>query len=202
MKLYWFWSFNPQKVRLALLELGLPHELVEVDLAQGEQHTGEVAILNPNHKVPVLVDDGIALWESNAILTHLGERERRLWPQDPKGRGEAMQWLFFEARHLSAPIGALWFNDYAAPLRSRTVDQQARQNAEMGLPHPLRVLERRLASNDWLLGAEFTLVDCCYAPLLDALSLSRFDLSGYPAVRAYLDEARTRAAWELCGFRT
>ena len=91
MKLYWFWSFNPQKVRLALHELGVAHDLVAVDLFRGQQRHPDFARLNPNNKVPVLEDGETVLWESNAIVAYLGEREGRLWPRDAAGRADALR---------------------------------------------------------------------------------------------------------------
>ena len=74
MKLYWSWFINPQKVRLALNELGLAHEIVALRLLQGEQRKPEFLALNPNGKAPVLQDGNMTLWESNAILVYLGEK--------------------------------------------------------------------------------------------------------------------------------
>lgn len=201
MKLYWYWSFNPQKARLALNELEVPHEIVRVDLFWGEQRSEQFGKLNPNRKVPVLADDGHVLWESNAILAYLGEREQRLWPLNARGRAEALRWMFFESRHLSDPIGKLWFNDFAAPRNRFPVDQHARNQGEQQLPQPLGVLDQHLASHAWMLGDECSLVDSCYGPLLDALALSGFELSGYAAVRAYVDRVRARPAWQSCEFQ-
>jgi glutathione S-transferase len=193
---------NPQKVRLALNELGLPHDIVKVDLGKREQRAPEFPALNPNRKVPVLDDDGFVLWESNAMLAYLGERERRLWPLDARGRADALRWLFFESRHLSEPGGALWFNDFVAPMARIPVDEAARQRGEENLPASLRIIEQHLASSEWMLKDAFSLVDCCYGPLLDALALSRFDLHDYPAVRSYVDRMRGRPAWRQCEFLT
>src|SRR5262245_57895970 len=103
MKLYWSWFINPQKVRLALNELGLAHEIVPRRLLQGEQRKPEFLALNPNGKAPVLQDGNMTLWESNAILVYLGERKRGCGrPPQP---AEALRWLFFESCHLADPIG-------------------------------------------------------------------------------------------------
>ena len=88
LTLYWFWSPSPQKARLALEELGLGYTLVTVDLTQGGHYTALVGELNPNRRVPILRVDGRTLWESNAILTYLGERCGRLWPGDADGKGQ------------------------------------------------------------------------------------------------------------------
>src|SRR5512135_31320 len=108
LTLYWFWSFNPQKVRFALEELGLEYSLVTVDVADGGQRADFVAKLNPVRRVPILSSGSYVLWQSNAILTYLGEETRRLWPGDAQGKGLAAKWLYFEARQLAEPIGEMW----------------------------------------------------------------------------------------------
>jgi glutathione S-transferase len=201
LTLYWFWSFNPQKVRLALEELGLDYSLVTVDLARGGQHTDLVGELNPNRKVPILRWDEYALWESNAILTYLGERTGRLWPADAEGKGIAARWLFFESRHLSEPIGELWFNGYVARLMNRPPDTLAQERAQKAGARYLSVADGHLARNEWMLGAQFSLVDCAYGPMLDALSLAGDYLAAYQALGAYLARMRERKSWQACQFR-
>jgi glutathione S-transferase len=202
VKLYWFWSFNPQKVRLALHELGLAHDLVAVDLFRGQQRHPDFAKLNPNHKVPVLEDGDAVIWESNAILAYLGEREGRLWPASASAKADALRWLFFESRHLSEAIGALWFADFVAPQAGVPVDEAGRARAAEELAEPLAVLNAQLGRNAYLTGADFSLVDCCYGATLDALSLSHFDVAPYPKLVAYLARLRERPSWEKCEFRS
>jgi glutathione S-transferase len=201
LTLYWFWSFNPQKVRLALEELGLDYSLVTVDLTRGGQHTDLVGELNPNRKVPILRWDEYTLWESNAILTYLGERTRRLWPVDAEGKGVAAKWLYFEARHLSEPIGELWFNGHVARLMNRPPDTLARERAEKSSARYLAVVNEHLDRHEWMLGAEYSLVDCCYGPVFDALSLAGEYVAAYPALGRYLVRMRERRAWKACQFR-
>jgi glutathione S-transferase len=104
MRLYSSWSFNPQKVRFAIEELGLSREIIEVDLFKGDQRTEAFTALNPMQKVPVIADGDFVLWESNAILAYLGDRERRLWPADLFARCDALRWMFFESHHLAQSI--------------------------------------------------------------------------------------------------
>lgn len=200
--LYWFWSFNPQKARLALEELGLQYSLVTVDLARGGQHADLVGELNPNHKVPILTWGPYTLWESNAIVTYLGEREHRLWPTDPEGKGRAMKWLFFESRHLSEPVGEMWFNGYVTRLMGRTPDTLVAEAAAKKSARYLSVLNEHLTKDDWMLGSEFSLVDCCYGPVLDALALAGDYIEAYPALKAYLKNIRERKSWRACEFRS
>jgi GST-like protein len=201
LTLYWFWSFNPQKVRLSLEELALDYSLVTVDLTRLGQHTDLVGELNPNRKVPILRWDEYTLWESNAIITYLGERTRRLWPGDAEGKGIAAKWLHFESRHLSEPIGELWFNGYIARQMNRPPDTLAEERAQKNGARYLSVVNDHLSANEWLLGDEFSLVDCCYGPMLDALSVAGDYLVAYPALGQYLGRMRGRKSWQACQFK-
>ena len=202
LTLYWFWSFNPQKARLALEELGLEYSLITVDLTRGGQHTDLVGELNPNRKVPILRSGGYTLWESNAILLHLGERTARLWPGDAERKGTAAQWLFFESRHLSEPIGDLWFNGYVARLMNRPPDTLAAERAEKHVSRYLAVADAHLERHRWMLGDDFSLVDCCYGPVFDALALAGAYIEAYPAIGRHLAQMRERKAWKACQFRS
>src|SRR5947207_6587413 len=95
MKLYHFPSPNPQKVTFALQELGLDCEIVPVDLAKGEQRQPDFLALNPFGRVAVLVDDGVELWESDAVVAYLGEKTGQLWARSAAGRADVLKWLFF-----------------------------------------------------------------------------------------------------------
>jgi glutathione S-transferase len=103
MKLYYFPSPNPQKIRFAVNELGIECETVPVDLLKREQKSPEFLALNPYGRVPVLVDGNLILWESHAILAYLGEKTSRLWPTTPAGRADAQRWLFFLTSAISRP---------------------------------------------------------------------------------------------------
>ena len=201
LTLYWYWSFNPQKARLALEELGLEYSLVTVDLGRAGQHADLVGELNPNHKVPILTWGPYTLWESNAIVTYLGERTHELWPADAEGKGRAAKWLFFEARHLSEPIGELWFNGYVAQKMGRPADTLAAEAAAKKSARYLAVLDAHLGKDPWMLGSEFSLVDCAYGPVIDALELSGETIQAYPALKAYLARMRERKSWRACEFR-
>jgi len=202
LTLYWYWSYNPQKVRFALEELGLDYSLVTVDLLRGGQHADLVGELNPNHKVPILSHGPYSLWESNAILVYLGELHHRLWPGEPEGKGDAARWLFFESRHLSEPLGQLWFNGFVAGQAGRVPDTLAMERAQKDSARYLGVLDSHLEREDWMVGGGFSLVDCCYGPLLDAFELSGSGIEAYPAIRDYLRRLRERRAWKACAFRT
>jgi glutathione S-transferase len=196
MKLYSTWSLNPQKVLFAVKELGLAVDVVEVDVFRGEQRTEPFTKMNPMQKLPVLDDDGFALWESNAILAYLGEREGRLWPSEGRSRADALRWMFFEARHLADSVGALWFFESVAPKMGIPVDGEAVARGYEELDRPMKALGTRLAAAEWILGSSFSLVDCCLGADLVGLAASKFDWAPHPVVKAYVDRIRSRSGWK------
>jgi len=194
MKLYHFPSPNPQKVTFALKELGLDCELVPVDLVKEEQRDPTFLAANPFGRVPVLVDGDLTLPESQAILAYLGEKTGRLWPATPAGRANALKWLFFLSQHIMPPAG-----EVALRIRAKVLgiplDEATVARGEKALPAALTVLEDQLGKTKWLIGAEFSLVDCAYCPILNVVEKAGFGLSGFPKLSAYLDACRARPAW-------
>jgi len=196
MKLYHFPSPNPQKVRFALLELGLECEIVPVDLTKGEQRRTEFLALNPYGRVPVLTDGDLTLWESHAILAYLGDKSGKMWPTSAARRADALRWLFFLSAHLTPPAGELARNRIAVKFFGGKPDEDAIARGEKALPDVLRIVDARLATSKWLLGNDFTLVDCAYGPILNITEKAGFNFSDFPKVRAYLDALRSRSAWK------
>ena len=195
MKVYHFPSPNPQKVTFALLELGLDCEKIPVDLTKGDHREPAFLAVNPAGRVPVLVDDGVTLTESQAILAYLGDKTGRLWPASAVGRAQAMQWLFFLSQHVMPAAG-----EVALRIRSRVTgvpaDETVIGRGEKALPAVVGILEGQLAKNKWLLGSEFSLVDCAYCPILNVIEKAHFSFAGFPKVQAYLGTCRARPAWK------
>lgn len=195
MKLYYFPSPNPQKVRFALNELELECETVPVDLTKGEHRRPEFLALNPAGRVPVLVDGDLTLSESHAILAYLGEKTGKLWPSTAAGRADALRWLFFLAQHLSPSVTDIAFNRVAVKLLGLKGDEEAIARGEKALPPLLRILDDRLSNSKWVLGDQFTLVDCDYGPVLNVLEKAGFSYTEFPHVSGYINAIRERRAW-------
>jgi len=98
IKFYYNTAPNPAKVALFLEESGLPYEIVPVDTRKGEQHAPAFTAINPNAKVPAIDDDGVVVFDSNAIVLYLAEKCGKFLPPDTaKARGEMLSWLMFIA---------------------------------------------------------------------------------------------------------
>ena len=135
IRLYFYPGPNPAKVALFLEETSLPYEVVPVDTAKGEQHTKEFRSINPNGKVPAIVDtDGpagaeIRVFDSSAILLYLGEKTGRLMGA-PTDRGELLSWLFFIAAGLGPFSGQAVHFQRAAPEKLPYAINRYRREAE------------------------------------------------------------------------
>jgi GST-like protein len=154
MQLHYNLSPNPMKVVLALEEMGLPFEPVPVDARKGEQFAPGFLALNPNGKVPVLVDDGTVVFDSNAILLYLAEKTGRFLG-GPGQRGELLSWLMFVATGVSPFSGQCVHFRHFAPEPKDYAVQRYQFEAE----RHYGVLEERLKGRAYILGTEYSIVD-------------------------------------------
>src|SRR5688572_6002543 len=115
LKFYYSAAPNPTKVALLLEESGLPYEAIPVDTRKGDQHKPEYLAINPNAKVPAIVDGDAVVFDSNAILLYLAEKTGKFLPVNtPKARGELLSWLMFVASGVGPFFGqAVHFKQYA-----------------------------------------------------------------------------------------
>ena len=194
MKLYGYWTSNPQKVRLALEEMGAPYEYEFLDLSQGAHRTPAYQVLHPRQKVPLLVDGEAVLWESGAALVYLGERAPHLWPASPSQRAEALSLLFLEASAFNEVARQYFFNRLVLPRLGKPGDEARVAKAAPKLNALLALLESRLGEREYLLG-DFTLVDCAYAPFLPVL-----DLEAFAGLRGWRDRLMSRPSWAAADF--
>jgi len=193
VKLYWYRTTNPQKVRWALDELGVDYELIEIDLFKGAHRTPEFAEINPLQAVPVWVDDELVIRQSNAILVHLGAEHGALWPTDRAGITNAHEWLAYEASDLQPHAGTLWFGETIKPRFGGAMSEEQRQRAKSRLRVHFSYLDGVLAGRPYLL-EEFSLVDCAIGIWLLALEATSFDDAPYAHVRRYRAALKSRPA--------
>ena len=156
IKFYYNTAPNPAKVALFLEESGLPYEIVPVDTRKGEQHASAYTAINPNAKVPSIDDDGVVVFDSNAILLYLAEKTGRFLPANtPAARGPMLSWLMFVASGIGPYSGQLvHFRNFAPEPKAYAVnryDFEAWRHWE--------ILDAQLAKGPFMLGADYTLVD-------------------------------------------
>ena len=178
-------SGNCYKVRLLLAHLGIPVERRTVDVVDRSNRRELLGDLNPALRVPTLVlDDGRPLGESNAILWFFGE-DTRFMPDDPYERAKVLQWMFFEQYDQEPAIAVVRFwltysgrpEAFADRLEERTAAGH----------RALRAMERHLAKQPYFVGNGLTLADIALYAYTHVADEGGFDLSPYPAVRAWID---------------
>ncbi|MEM9174197.1 MAG: glutathione S-transferase family protein [Myxococcota bacterium] len=196
IKLYTSTTPNGRKISIALEELGLDYEVEWVDLQKEQQFEPAFLAINPNHKIPAIEDGDQAIWESGAILLHLGENydpEGRILPKDKAKRMEAIQYAFFQAGGVGPNLGR-----FAAAVR-----KEGEKNREMieifgnEMDRLCGVLEKILEKNgDFLTGA-YTIGDIMHFPWLRAAQeLGVEFVTKKPRVVDWLDRIAARPAVE------
>src|SRR5262245_49025543 len=164
LQLYSLPTPNGVKVSIMLEEIGLPYEPHTVDFGKDDQLTPEFMSLNPNGKIPAIIDpDGpggkpIGLFESGLILVYLSDKTGgRLVPADAARRYETMQWVFFQMGHIGPMFGQVgYFHKFAGKdiTDKRPLERYANEAKRL-----LGVLEGRLTGRQWIMGDEYTIAD-------------------------------------------
>ncbi|MBN9063067.1 MAG: glutathione S-transferase [Rhizobiales bacterium 65-9] len=153
---YFNLSPNPMKVALFLEEAGLPYEPVVVDTRRGQQFSPDYLAVNPNGKVPAIVDGDATVFDSNAILLYLAEKTGRFLPADnAKERGELFSWLMFLATGLGPFFGQAVHFKHFAPERIAYATDRYLFEAKRHLD----VVEQRLSGRRYFVGETYTIVD-------------------------------------------
>ncbi|GAB4540860.1 MAG: glutathione S-transferase N-terminal domain-containing protein [Roseibium sp.] len=187
IQLYSLPTPNGVKVSAMLEETGLPYEAHKVDIGTGDQKTPEFLSLNPNGKIPAIIDpDGpggepLALWESGAILIYLAEKSGRFLPVDPAEKHEAIQWLMWQMGGLGPMTGQLgFFHKFAG---RDYEDRRPFERYRDEVRRLLAVLDRRLKGRSYLIGEDYTIADMACWPW--ARNINGFYEAG--EVTGYLD---------------
>ncbi|MBX2835725.1 MAG: glutathione S-transferase N-terminal domain-containing protein [Gammaproteobacteria bacterium] len=201
LQLYSFPTPNGVKVSIALEELELPYEPHTVKLSQTQ--TPEFLSLNPNNKIPAIIDpDGprgepLALWESGAILIYLAEKTGKLLPEHPGERAHAIQWLMFQMGGVGPMFGQYgYFSKFAG---SEIEDPRPRERFRLEARRLMNVLEQQLQQNAFLAGATYSIADIATWPWIRAADVfygaaEAFGFDAYPAVMEWRQRCEERPA--------
>ncbi|BDC43940.1 glutathione S-transferase family protein [Paraburkholderia terrae] len=192
LQFYFHPSPNPIKVALLLEELETPFELSSVDTFKGEQHAPAYRKINPNGKVPAIVDDGVTVFDSHAILLHLGAKHEKFVPSAASERAAMLSWLQFVATGLSPFSGqAVHFLHHAPePL------PYARNRYLKEVERHYRVLDEHLATSKYLAGDTYSIADIAlwgWANFAGYI-FGEKGLTDYPHVKRLVDEISARPA--------
>ena len=204
IQLYSLPTPNGVKVSIALEELGLPYEAHRVDFGGNEQKSPEFLSLNPNGRIPAMIDpDGpggkpIGLFESGAILVYLAEKTGKLIPADPAARYETLAWVMFQMGGIGPMFGQFGhFYKFAADKVANNAYPMERYRDES--KRLLSVLEDRLAGRQFLMGDDYTIADIATFPWVRGADVfyggrEALDYASFPAVMAWLERCLARPA--------
>ncbi|CAI2412311.1 glutathione S-transferase N-terminal domain-containing protein [Serratia proteamaculans] len=203
LQLYSLPTPNGVKVSIMLEEIGLAYEPHLIDIGKNETWTPEFLSLNPNGKIPSIIDPNgpggkpLALFESGAILLYLAEKSGKFLPQDPALRYETIQWVFFQMAAVGPMFGQLgFFHKFAGREYEDKRPLERYKNESRRL---LGVLETRLEGRDWIMGQDYTIADISLLGWVrnligfyEARELVEFD--SFPRVGQWLDRGLARPA--------
>jgi glutathione S-transferase len=187
-------SGNVQKVIWLLEEIGLPYK--REDYGRQFNNTGDAAYLklNPNGKVPTLVDGDTVVWESNTILRYLCNKQggHVLYPSDPSARSQVERWMDWQLASLNNPYLAI-FKEAKKPAAERAASWAADAKE---LKTQLDILEAGVDGQPWLTGQAMSLADVCLGPIVHRCLDFPVDLPGFAGLRAWRDKVAARPAFK------
>ena len=194
--LYTASTMNGWKPVIFLEEAGVDYELTHIRFSEREQKSDWYLKLNPNGRIPTIVDrgnDDFVVFESGAILCYLAEKYGCFLPTDEKGRSEALQWLMFQMAGIGPMMGqAMYFQRIAEPQGHRDDFAIERYVAESR--RLLEVLDTRLAGREYLLGDEFSIVDIATYPWARSFYWAKVDVDGLDNLQAWYARIDARPA--------
>lgn len=198
IQLYSWPRSSGTRVQWALEEIGVPYDYVTLDREKGEHKTTGYLAINPNGKVPALVDDGVTYFESLAILLYLAERygvERGLWPAAGQDRADALSWTVWSMIELNTFVMRYIYHGLDTPISFKREDRSKAEAdwAFATLARHLDMLERRLTTREHVCGA-FSLVDVSHATSLRFARAQGVQLDKHPAITAWLGRCSNRPA--------
>ena len=201
IQLYSFPTPNGVKASLALEEMGLDYEAHLVKL--NETETPEFLSLNPNNKIPAIIDpngphgEAMALWESGAILLYLADKSGKLIPSDPVKRQHCIQWMFFQGGHVGPMFGQFgYFHKFAG---REIEDSRPKERYRGEAVRALNVVEGQLGEGGYLLGEDYTIADIMIWPWIRGAKVfydaeQELEMARFPKTMAWAERCEARPA--------
>lgn len=183
---------NGWKVSIMLEELGVPYKVTHIRLADRMQKEDWYVRLNPNGRIPTLVDHeagGFAVFESGAILLYLAEKFGRFIPEDVQGRSRVIQWVMWQMSGLGPMMGqATVFNRYFEDRLPKVVDRYVRESQRL-----FGVMDARLAQHEYLAG-DYSIADIACFPWVRGHEWAQVPMDGFDHLKRWFDQVGARPA--------
>jgi len=187
---------NGHKVHIMLEECGLPYAAHAVDISSGDQFSPDFLAISPNNRIPAITDpdgpDGepISLFESGAILLYLAGKTGRFLPRSTRGKYQALQWLMFQMASVGPMLGQTHhFRAYAPEKVEYAINRFSNEARRL-----YGVMDKQLATNDYIAGKEYTIADMAVWPWLRSHERQGIDLGEFPNVKAWFEAIGNRPA--------
>jgi GST-like protein len=196
IELYSWTTPNGHKIHIMLEETGLPYRVHKINLGAREQTTPEYLKVNPNGKIPAIIDtegpDGkpLAIFESAAILVHLAQKSGKFLPTEPRARYATLEWLMFQIANIGPMYGQAFHFRSVAPERvPYAIDRYTNEVGRL-----LGVMDKRLAAQPYLAGAEYTIADIASWPWVRNSHSFGFNMENFPNVQRWVGTIAERPA--------
>ncbi len=193
IELYTFSTPNGRKPAIMLEEVGLPYTIHTINIAKGEQFTPEYVAINPNSKIPAILDQdtGIKVFESGAILIYLAEKTGKLLPTDTAARIEVIEWLMFQMASVGPMFGQLsHFRRFATEQIPYAIDRYEKETLRL-----FGVLDQQLAKQEFIVG-DYSIADIATYPWVAAYDYLGVTLDNHPHLKRWVETMQQRPAVE------
>lgn len=202
LKLYYWPRSSATRVQWALEELGVPYDKIRLDRERGENRTPEFLAISPQGNIPVLVDGDSKIFESAAILVHLGQRygvDKGLWPKSAGEASDALVWCVWSSSELNVHRINFALQTLDAPFALPKEDRNPRvaERFRKGYYERVGVLEHRLAGREYLVGSAFSIADVALAqPIAGSQARLGLPIAEYKNVSAWIERCTARPAFQ------
>ena len=189
--LYTFTTPNGRKASIMLEEVGLPYEVHVIDITKDEQFSPEYIEINPNSKIPAIVDQdtNIKVFESGAILIYLAEKTGKLLPSETKTRIEVIEWLMFQMASIGPMFGQHnHFNRYAPEKIPYAIERYEKETLRL-----YGVLDKQLADKEFICG-DYSIADVATFPWVNIYDYQGLTLDNHPNLKRWLETVQQRPA--------
>jgi GSH-dependent disulfide-bond oxidoreductase len=189
--LYTFTTPNGRKASVMLEEVGLDYNTHKIDISKGDQFTPEFIAINPNSKIPAIVDRDaeITVFESGAILMHLAEKTGKLLPTDTKSRFQVIEWLMFQMGGVGPMFGQLnHFKRYAPEQIPYAIDRYTKETLRL-----YGVLDKQLENHEYICG-EYSIADVATYPWVAIYETQGMTLDAHPHLKRWVGTVGQRPA--------
>lgn len=190
--LYTFTTPNGRKASIMLEEVDLPYNVHKIDITKNDQFTPEYIAINPNSKIPAIVDQdtGITVFESGAILIYLAEKAGKLLPTEQKGRFQVLEWLMLQMGSVGPMFGQLnHFKRYAPEKIPYAIARYEKETLRL-----YGVLDRQLANHEFISGGDYSIADIATYPWVAVYEFQGLTLDEHPNLKRWFETLQQRPA--------